>query len=90
MENGFIDTKELRKQLELPVTKKLRFMRKIDGKYNEIGVIGFKIVDTYMPSGTHSLEVILADESRERILAPFFAHMQKPSFIDDMEKAPVD
>lgn len=80
--------KDLRKVLGLPITKKLRFMRKVAGKYEEFGVSVFKIVDTYMPSGMHSLAVTLVDGSQERILAPFFAHMQKSSFEQDMEKIP--
>ena len=87
-----MENKDLRRKLGLPVTKKLRYMkRKVSGRilgWEPIEVIDFKIVDTYMPSGTNSLEVTLVDGSSVRILAPFFAHMQKPSFEKDMEILP--
>lgn len=64
--------KELRKILGLPLTKELRYVR---GDFM-CKVIDFKIVDTYMPSGTHSLMITLEDGSQKRILAPYFAEMQ--------------
>lgn len=86
-----LDEKLLRKELGLPVTKKLRYMkRKVSGNflgYEPIDVIDFKIIDTYMPSGTHCLEITLINGTEIRILAPFFVHMQKSSFEKDMAKA---
>lgn len=80
--------KNLRKELGLPITKALRYMKRIVGGYESIGVTDFKIIETYEPSGTHSLEVGLANGETVRVLAPFFAHMQKSSFEKDMAKAP--
>lgn len=80
--------KNLRKELGLPITKTLRYMKKKLGGYEEFEVSSLKIVDTYMPSGTHSLMITLANGEKVRILAPFFAHMQKSSFERDMEKIP--
>lgn len=79
------DTKELRKELGLPITKALRYMKHTDrDSYTEIGVKDYDVVEQYQPSGTHSLMVTLETDEKIRILAPFFAHMQKPSFVEDM------
>ena len=76
-----------RKELQLPVTKPLRYMKSERGEYIEIGVVDYEIVDTYMPSKTQSLIIKLVTGETIRILAPYFSHMQKPSFVDDMKKA---
>lgn len=79
------DTKELRKELGLPITKALRYMKHVNGdSYNAIGVKDYVVVEQYQPSGTHSLTVTLETGEEIRILAPFFSHMQKPSFVEDM------
>lgn len=81
------EEKVLRKELQLPVTKPLRYMRRLSNlDYEEVEVTSYKIVDTYMPSETHSLEIVLETGEELRILAPFFSHMQKPSFVEDMLK----
>lgn len=79
------DTKELRKELGLPITKALRYMKHTNGDtYNAIGVKEYQVVEQYQPSGTYSVRVILETGDEIKILAPFFAHMQKPSFVEDM------
>jgi len=79
------EEKEMRKKLQLPITKPLRYMKKCGySKYEEIMVKEYCIKDTYMPSGTKSLEVILVTGEKIRVLAPFFAHMQKDSFVEDV------
>lgn len=81
------EEKELRKKLGLPVTKELRYMQHTkSGAYEEYPVTAFRIVDQYFPSETYSLMIALEDGQEIRILAPYFAQMQKPSFVDDMEK----
>lgn len=79
------DTKELRKELGLPITKDLRYMKHANGDlYDAFNVKDYEVVEQYQPSGMHSLKVILESGEEIRILAPFFAHMQKPSFVEDM------
>ena len=79
------DTKELRKELGLPITKALRYMKHAEGdSYNAYDVKDYVLVEQYQPSGTYSLKVTLDTDEEIRILAPFFAHMQKPSFVEDM------
>lgn len=79
--------KERRKSLGLPVTKQLRYMTKDNScNWEEVAVESYEIVDTYMPSGTHSLLIKLSTQEEVRILAPYFAEMQKPSFVEDMNK----
>ncbi len=78
------DTKELRDELRLPITKALRYMIRNNDYYEEFAVIGYEVVDRYNPSNTASLIVSLDNGEKKRVLAPFFAHMQKNSFIDDM------
>lgn len=81
------EEKTLRKELQLPVTKPLRYMRRLSNlDYEEVEVSDYRIVNTYMPSGTHSLDIVLETGENVRILAPFFSHMQKPFFVEDMIK----
>ena len=79
------DTKELRKELGLPITKNLFYMKHINGDtYKAIGVRDYQIIEQYQPSGIYSLKVTLETGDEIRILAPFFVHMQKSSFVEDM------
>ena len=83
-----LDDKEKarRKELDLPVTKELRYMHKQDVNWLEEKVISYQVVDMYYPSGTKSLMITLENKEKIRILHPYFAHMQKPSFVEDMQK----
>ena len=47
---------------------------------NVIPVKNLKVVETYQPSGTNSLELELEDGRTVRILEPFFDDMQKNDF----------
>lgn len=79
------DTKKLRKELKLPIKRQLRYMKhNQNGTYSEINVVDYFIVNTYQPSGTHSLSVMLENGEQIRIIAPFFCHMQKSTFVGDM------
>lgn len=78
------DTKELRKQLGLPTTKDLRYFYRENVSWVEVKVINYEIVDTYQPSGTHSLMITLTDNTQVRILADYFADMQKSTFLNDV------
>ena len=81
------DTKELRKALALPIFKPLRYMKQSPtGKWQEIVVTHYKIVETYLPSESYSLLVSLKNGEEIRILKDYFGEMQKPSFVDDMNK----
>lgn len=80
---------ERRRELGLPLTKQLRFMERLpDFTYKEILVdnYDYEIVDTYLPSGTKSIMVTLENGTKQRLLLPFFIHMQRPSFVEDMEQ----
>ena len=66
------DEKKLRKELGLPLTKDLQYVK--NGKSYK--VIDLQVVEIYQPSGTHSLMITLEDGKEIRILAPFFAEMQ--------------
>lgn len=66
------DERKLRKDLGLPLTKDLQYVK--DGKIYK--VINLQIVEIYQPSGTPSLMITLEDGTQKRILAPFFAEMQ--------------
>ena len=76
-----------RKELGLPVTKSLRYMRKNKGRFVEVPVRDYEIVATYQPSGATSLLLTLETGEQIRILSLYFAEMQKPSFVEDMEKS---
>lgn len=80
---------ERRKELNLPM-KPLRYMKlKSIDSYEKIEVEEdkYKIVKTLEPSGTHILEVSLATGEKVIIMADYFRHMQKESFVEDMLKA---
>ena len=79
------DTQETRKQFDLPITKSLRYMSKTDGVWHETCVIDYVPVTEYLPSKTPSLLITLEEGDKIRILGPYFAQMQKPSFVEDME-----
>jgi len=79
------DTEGLRRILDLPITKGLRYMRKEGGIWKENKVIDYEIVEEYSPSKTASLLITIEDNTQIRILGPYFAHMQKSSFVEDME-----
>jgi hypothetical protein len=66
------DTKELRKDLDLPITKTLYYMLKTKDGYKRKKVKDYRIVETYLPSGTPSLQVTYTGGKVIRILAPFF------------------
>lgn len=66
------EEKKMRKELGLPMTKELRYVK--DGKSYNVNEI--QVVDVYQPSGTPSLLLTLEDGSQKRILAPFFIEMQ--------------
>lgn len=73
------DTRELRKEIGLPITKELQYVEGYSEYSNSVTVhkvISYEIVDTYMPSGTHSLLVTLANGEKVRILGDYFAEMQ--------------
>jgi len=80
------DTKDLRKQLGLPTTKDLRYFYRENVSWVETKVINYEIVDTYQPSGTHSMLITLADNTQVRILADYFADMQKTTFLSDISE----
>lgn len=78
------EEKALRKELGLPVTKELRYMRRILGGYEELKVNEYEVADFY--ETMHSLLITLSSGEKIRILAPYFAEMQKPSFERDMQE----
>lgn len=80
-----IDTKKLRKEIGLPVTKGIIYWRR-DTHYawKKMDVVDYEIVATYEPSGTKSLLITLEDGSQVRILADYLADMQKTSFLNDI------
>ena len=79
------DTAELRKQLNLPVTKELRYMRKNDKYvYEPVPVVAYTIFSDN-GGAYNTLQITTVDGKTIKIHEAFFAHMQKPSFTDDME-----
>lgn len=74
-----------RKALGLPVTKPLRFMARKQGRFVEKAVLEYEVIATY-PSEAATLLVTLEAGEQIHILSWYFAEMQKPSFVEDMEK----
>ena len=65
MATGFIqlnenDTKELRKEIGLPVTKGVIYWSKeVSGVWKKYNVVDYKIVASYEPSGSKSILITL-------------------------------
>lgn len=78
------DTKELRKELGLPVTKDLVYWYKDRQSWKQCNVIDYEIVATYQPSGSRSLLITLESGQQVRILADYLVDMQSSSFINDV------
>ncbi|WP_314065360.1 hypothetical protein [uncultured Vagococcus sp.] len=82
-------TRDIRKELKLPITKDIIYFAHVVGKeYEKFEVEHIEILHTF-PRGSSSLKILLVgsllNEQKEvYILSDFLAHMQKPSFIRDM------
>ncbi|MBL1225832.1 hypothetical protein IW510_11975 [Enterococcus sp. BWR-S5] len=83
-------SKELRKELKLPITKDIVYYKRVIGKeYDKFNVDAIEKLNQYKPSGSYSLRIILSgslmNESEQvDILSDFLAQMQKPTFIQDV------
>ena len=80
------DTKELRKEIGLPVTKGLQYVEGFsDFSPTKIirKIVAYEVVDKYMPSGTYSLLITLEDGEKKRILAPYLVEMQ--AYSEDVD-----
>ena len=81
------DTKELRKEIGLPITKGLQYVEGFSD-FSPIKIIkkvvAYEVVDKYMPNGTYSLLITLEDGEKKRILAPYLVEMQAYN-EDDVE-----
>lgn len=90
MAAGFIklndkDTKELRKEIGLPVTKGIIYWcKETSDSWKKINVVDYEIVATYEPSGSKSVVITLENGNRVRILSDYLADMQKTSFLNDI------
>lgn len=79
------DTKELRKEIGLPVTKGLIYWYKSETHvWKQTTVTNYEVVETYEPSESKSIVITLEDGKRIRILGDYLADMQKPSFLSDI------
>lgn len=83
------DTKQLRKELGLPLTKKIKYLHKVNNVWQEENIVNYSVVDTYQPSGTKSLSIMLDSGKTIRILADYLADMQKTNFVSEMESEDV-
>ena len=78
------EEKELRKQLKLPITKPLRYMRRRNGSYAAIPVVNLDVEEAFETWST--LCITLENGEAVKIHSAYFAEMQKPSFEKDMAK----
>ena len=81
-----LDTKELRKEIGLPITKGLIYWYKdvTNNSWKQSNICDYQIVDVYMPSGSKSLMITLEDGRKIRILADYLVEMQKATFLNDV------
>lgn len=83
LNNG--DTKELRKEIGLPITKGLVYWCKDEfNSWKQYNVTDYEVVETYLPSGAKSILVTLENEKKIRILGDYLSDMQKSSFLSDI------
>lgn len=79
------DTKELRKEIGLPVTKGLIYWYKDKSHvWKQANVTNYEVIATYEPSGNKSIRVTLENGSQVRILGDYLADMQKTSFLSEI------
>lgn len=78
------DSENLRRLLNLPITKELRYMKKTTAGFIPFKITNYRIVKWYTDSSAASLEITLTNGSAVRILGDYFSHMQKPSFEKDI------
>lgn len=85
-EQPFDYEKPIRRALGLPVTKQLIYYKDTRDENSNIPVLMYKIVKMYEDTSKwYELEIILEDRSKVSIHSDYFEHMQKPSFIKDMQ-----
>ncbi len=86
------DTKELRKEIGLPVTKELFYWHRTESYTSWVRekVQNYKVVATYEPSGSKSLLITLENGREVRILGDYLVEMQKPSFLGEVIGASQD
>ena len=75
-----------RKYLGLPITKSLRYIQHIVGGFTEMAVADYDILDHTRPKGKRTVVLTLENGEERRVYEPYFADMQRPSFVDDMKK----
>lgn len=80
------DTKELRKELGLPVTKDIRYVYKDNSGWKELKVTNYHIADIYKPSETRSLLITTEDGREIRILSDYLSEMQKSDFAANIKQ----
>lgn len=79
------DTKELRKEIGIPVTKGIVYWHKDqDCMWKQFNVVNYEVVTTYEPSGSKCILITLENDERVSILSDYLADMQKPSFLNDI------
>lgn len=85
-------SKELRKQLKLPITKDIVYYKRILGKeYNKFDVESIEIMSEYNNSGSYSLRIsltksLMSELEQVDILSDFLIQMQKPNFIEEVNE----
>ena len=79
------DTKELRKEMGLPVTKGLVYWYKEGQCWKQCNVIDYEIVEVYQPSGSRSILLTIESGRQVRILSDYLVDMQKSSFLNDVD-----
>ena len=78
------DTKELRKELGLPMTKGLIYWYREGRSYKQCNVSSYEIVETYEPGGSKCMLITLETGKQVRILSDYLSDMQKASFLNEV------
>ena len=78
------DTKELRKELGLPLTKRLIYWNKNEGLWEKCNLTDYEILETLQPSESCIIKITLESGKQVNILSEYLSEMQKTSFLKDI------
>lgn len=79
--------RDLRKLLDLPITKALVYYKNPRDESSKMNVVKFRVAEVYRISDFWATVEIVTDTGREvKIHSAFLAHMQKPAFVKEFRE----
>jgi len=79
--------RDLRKLLDLPITKALVYYKNPRDESSKMNVVKFRVAEVFRIGDFWATIEIVTDTGREvKIHSAFLAHMQKPTFIKEFKE----